>query len=85
MRFTQLSTIKAILNTLSNFTKGFPHALVVYNLPATQECGFDPWAGKIPWRKKWQLTLLFFLGNPMDRVWWAIVHGVTKSQTRLSD
>ena len=26
------------------------------------------------------------LENPMDRgVWWAIVHGVTKSRTRLSD
>ena len=26
------------------------------------------------------------LENPMDRgVWWAAVHGVTKSQTRLSD
>ena len=24
----------------------------------------------------------FYLGNPMDRgVWWATVHGVTKSQT----
>ena len=27
-----------------------------------------------------------WLGNPMDRgTWWATVHGVTKSQTRLSD
>ena len=26
------------------------------------------------------------LENPMDRgAWWATVHGVTKSQTRLSD
>ena len=26
------------------------------------------------------------LGNPMDRgTWWATVHGVSKSQTRLSD
>ena len=26
------------------------------------------------------------LGNPMDReAWWATVHGVTKTQTRLSD
>ena len=21
--------------------------------------GFDPWVGKIPWRKKWQPTLVF--------------------------
>ena len=26
------------------------------------------------------------LGNPMDRrAWWAMVHGVVKSQTQLSD
>ena len=25
------------------------------------------------------------LGNPMDRVWWATVHGATKSRTQLSD
>ena len=26
------------------------------------------------------------LGNPLDRgAWWATVHGVTKSQTQLSD
>ena len=33
-------------------------------------------------------TLLQYscLGNPMDGgAWWAAVHGVTKSQTRLSD
>jgi len=29
----------------------------VKNLPAVQETtGFDPWVGKIPWRKKWQPT-----------------------------
>ena len=25
--------------------------------------GFDPWVGKIPWRRKWQLTRLFALGK----------------------
>ena len=25
-------------------------------LPAVQETGFDPWVGKIPWRRKWQPT-----------------------------
>ena len=24
-----------------------------------QETGFDPWVGKIPWRRKWQLTPVF--------------------------
>ena len=25
--------------------------------------GFDPWVEKIPWRKKWQLTLVFLPGE----------------------
>ena len=25
--------------------------------------GFDPWVGKIPWRRKWQPTLVFLLGK----------------------
>ena len=50
-----------------------------------RRCGIDPWAGKIPWGRKWQLTAVFLLGNPMDRgVWWATVHGVAESQTWLS-
>ena len=96
--------------------------------------GFDPWVGKIPWRRKQQPTPVLLLGkshgwrslvgyspwghkeldtterlhfnfslshigegngnplqyscleNPMDGgAWWATVHGVTKSQTQLSD
>ena len=26
-----------------------------------RRCRFDPWVRKIPWRRKWQLTLLLFL------------------------
>ena len=50
--------------------------------------GFNPWVGKIPWRRKWQPT-------PVSNLAWKIlwtgepsrptVHGVTKSQTQLSD
>ena len=25
---------------------------------------FDPWVGKIPWRRKWQLTPVFLPGEP---------------------
>ena len=28
-----------------------------------KESGFDPWVGKIPWRKKWLLTPLFLPGE----------------------
>ena len=45
---------------------------------------FDPWVGKIPWRREWQHTPVFLPGDPMDRgAWQATVHGVAKSQTRL--
>ena len=44
--------------------------------------GFDPWVGKIPWRRKWQYSCL---GNPMDRGAWAgycpwIKYEMTKQQ-----
>ena len=38
-----------------------------------------------PLRRRWQLRQYSRLGNPMDRgAWWAAVHGVAKSQIRLS-
>ena len=50
------------------------------------QCGrprFNPWIRKIPWRTTHSSILA---PNPMDRgAWRAVVHGVTKSQTRLSD
>ena len=47
---------------------------MVKNLPANtgdirdvgsrhKRCGFDPWVGKIPWRRVWQPTALFFPGE----------------------
>ena len=37
---------------------------------------FDPWVMKLPWRKKWQRTLVFLLKNPMDRgAWWLLSVG----------
>ena len=42
-------------------------ALVVKNPPANagdaREYGFDPWVGKIPWRRKWQPSPLFLPGK----------------------
>ena len=28
-----------------------------------RRCGFDPWVGKVPWRRKWQPTAIFFPGK----------------------
>ena len=38
---------------------GFPGGSVVKNLPAVQRCRLNPSVGKIPWRRKWQPTLIF--------------------------
>ena len=29
-----------------------------------RDTGFDPWVGKIPWRRAWQPTLVFLPGEP---------------------
>ena len=31
------------------------------NSPAMKDHGFDPWVGKIPWKRKWQPTQVFLL------------------------
>ena len=55
---------------LRNGMWGFPGGSVVKNLPASAGDGqtqFDPWVGKIPWRRAWQPTPVFlprkFLGQ----------------------
>ena len=37
------------------------------------------------WRRKWQPVPVFLLGISHRGVWWATVHGVSKSWTQLSD
>ena len=50
-----------------------------------KRCGFNPWSGKIPWRRAWHPLQYSCLENPMDRgAWQAIVLGVPKSQTQLT-
>ena len=50
-------------------------ALVVKNLPAkagdVSRCRFNPWAGKIPWRRAWQPTPLFLPGESPGQ--WSLV------------
>ena len=63
-------------------------AQMVKCLPEMWRLRFDPWVGKIPWRRKRQPIPVLLPGKstPMDGgAWQAIVHGVTKSQTRLSN
>ena len=57
-------------------------AQTVKNMPARPETWFDPWVGKIAWRRAWQPTpVSLSIENPVDRG--ALVgadHGITKSQ-----
>ena len=61
-------------------------ALVVKTLPVNarrhKRLRFDPWIGKIPWRRAWKPTPEFLPGESMDRgAWWAMVHRVAESDT----
>ena len=64
--------------------------LVVRNLPANagdvKETDSSPGLGRSPGGGNGNPFQYSGLENPMDReAWWAIVHGVAKSQTQLSD
>ena len=46
--------------------KGLPGGSVIKNPPVMQETKgteFDPWVGKIPWRRAWQTTPVFLPGE----------------------
>ena len=46
-----------------------------------RRCGFDPWVGKIPWRREWQPTPVFFPGefHGQRRLAGHTVHGVSRA------
>ena len=58
---------------------------MVKNLPANAgDAGSIPGSGRSPGEGNGNLHQYSCLGNLMDRgAWWATVHGVAKSQTRL--
>ena len=63
---------------------------MVKNLPANtgdvEDAGSIPESGRSLGVGNGNLLQYSCLGNPMDRgVWWATVHGVTKSLIQLSD
>ena len=68
--------------------RGFPDGSAVKNLPAMREI----WVRSLGWQDPLEekmathSSILAWKKNPMDRgAWLATVHGVAKSQTRLSD
>jgi len=61
---------------------------VVKDLPANagvaRDVGSIPESGRSPGGGNGNPLQYSYLGNPMDRgAWWATVHGVAKSETRL--
>ena len=57
----------------------FSAASQTWRLPRWHS-GFDPWVGKIPWRRKWQPTPVFWPGEfHGQKSLVDIVHGVTES------
>ena len=69
---------------------GIPSGSVVKNPPAdagdTRDLGSIPGLRRSPGEGRGNPLQYSCLGNPMDRgAWWAIVHTIAKSQTRLSE
>ena len=50
-----------------------------------KRCSFEPWVGRILWRRAWQFTQVYLSGESMDRgAWQATVHRVAESDTTKS-
>ena len=74
---------------MNNSTRclGFAGGSVVKNSPTNAgDMGSIPGSGKSPGEGNGNPLQYSGLENPMERAaWWATVHGVEKSRTRLSD
>ena len=62
-----------------------PCGSIVKNSPATRRLRFDPWVRKIPWKRKWQSTLVFLPGKSHRQTSLAGYSPWGHSQTWLSD
>ena len=51
------------LNSISLYTSGASGKESAYNTGDIMRRGFDPWVGKVPWRRKWQPTPVFSPGE----------------------
>ena len=72
-RWTFVSKVMSLLFNMLSFG-AFPGGASGKE-PACQcrrhkRCGFNPWVGKIPWRRAWRPTPVILLENPMDRGAW---------------
>ena len=83
---SQTSTSRTVRKLISTVVTTQPVGLVVKNLPANErDVGSVPGLGRSPGEGNGKPFQYSHLENPMDRgAWWAIVHGVAKSQTQQS-
>ena len=64
-----------LLATVLGFPAGASGKEPSYQCKRHKRCGFDPWVGKIPWRRAFSSILSWRI--PMDRgAWQATDHGV---------
>ena len=57
-----------VLSIPHRVCEGFPGGSVVKNLSANAaDTSFNPWVGKIPWRRKWQPTPVFLPGKSHEQ------------------
>ena len=78
---------ESVLGLLLQGTNPIYDGFLVKNLPANVgDRGPIPGSGRSPGKGNSNPLQYSRLGNPKDRgAWWALVHGVTKSQTRQSN
>ena len=71
--------------SMSRNWQGFSGGSVIKNPPANSgDTGLIPGSGRLHGEGNGNMLQYSCLENPMDRgVWWAMVHGVAKSQTQL--
>ena len=56
-----------VLSFFLSCIKRFPGGSAVESTGQCRRRRFDPWVGKIPWRKKWQPTPVFLPGNSHEQ------------------
>ena len=78
--------LKVVMNTLGE-SRGLVGLSGKESTCQYRRLKFDPWVGKIPWRREWQPTPIFSPGEYHGQRSLAayIVHRVAKSQTKLSN
>ena len=64
MTYPLNNNIYSFINICIYINWSFPGGSVLKNLPGQcRRHRFDPWVGKIPWRRKWQPTPVFLSGE----------------------